>query len=225
MRRDMIGPRRLQPAKSEDSNPIFVLVNEDSHRMLKSQVMPGVTEGQMNGVLPRSPSTRPGLYLSKATPEPIPTMKAAPVLDPAHQETPIKTHGGGELWTQGPAPKKQTEAKKIDLGTAPTQKALDEEEDEETKKSKDPEHPMKSTHSAKNKIPIEDLPPNRQRLRLAVRKAEEEKPEKEGPAMGKPSFLGVHSIYAKPGESFHGGPAEPIEKVKARLGKHSPSKD
>jgi hypothetical protein len=66
MRSDMIGPRRLQPAKTEDTcNPIFVLVNEDPHRVLKSQVMPGVTEGQMNGALPRIPSTRPGLYLEE----------------------------------------------------------------------------------------------------------------------------------------------------------------
>jgi 2-hydroxychromene-2-carboxylate isomerase len=51
------------------------------------------------------------------------------------------------------------------------------------------------------------------------------KAAKEGPAMGKPTFLGVHTIYAKPGESFSGGPKEPTEKIKEKLGKYSPTRE
>jgi hypothetical protein len=62
MRSDMIGPRRLQPVQ-KDSKPVFVLTGEEQHRIIKSQVVPGVTEGQMNGVLPRIPNTRPELFV------------------------------------------------------------------------------------------------------------------------------------------------------------------
>jgi len=55
-------------------------------------------------------------------------------------------------------------------------------------------------------------------------KSEKEDP-KEGPSMGKPSFLGTHTIYAKPGESFSGGPAKSPEELKEKLGKFSPTRE
>jgi len=63
IRPDMIGPRRLAPASQPTGSKLFVFTEEDPRRVLKSQVLPGVTEGQINGVMPSTPSTQPQLYI------------------------------------------------------------------------------------------------------------------------------------------------------------------
>lgn len=58
MRHDLIGPRRLRPAGTFN-NPIFTMTGERSDRVLKGLVMPGVTEGAIDGVLPGARAARP----------------------------------------------------------------------------------------------------------------------------------------------------------------------
>lgn len=63
IRYNLIGPRRLKPSGA-GGKPIFSLVPENPSRILKSFIVPGVTEGQINGVLPKTPSKRGvGLFI------------------------------------------------------------------------------------------------------------------------------------------------------------------
>lgn len=52
MRQDLIGPRRLKPARREDESSPFVLVRELDNRVLKGIVEPSIIRGATNGVLP-----------------------------------------------------------------------------------------------------------------------------------------------------------------------------
>lgn len=292
MRHDLIGPRRLRPAGTFN-NPIFTMTGERSDRVLKGLVMPGVTEGAQNGVLPgvRVPRPPQPALIVKARDQ-IPGGLADKKTDADFDPKAVKMGQKVEMeHTNDPA--KAREIARDHLVEDPnyyiklakmegdTHKAIEGQQSVAAPISAhDPayaqghfthqqgshidaaKHHIQADHFSRqkggemraqyhqkefNKLKAAGANPTREHYRQAMgelspkfaqvmrsldalgKAAAEKEAKVEGvypkshPGAKKDIFGFV--AYAKPGESFSGGPQESPEKIRSKLGKYSPSRD
>ncbi len=111
MRQDLIGPRRLKPARREDESNPFVLVRELDNRVLKGIVGTRTISGQVNGVMPTIKvydRPQPKLIM-KASPDKVPGLEHHIAQTSSEYKNPDTSISAGKKSSK-PTPKASPEA-------------------------------------------------------------------------------------------------------------------